>query len=286
MRVTRVLMAAVLMIPLLFLGVTPAAAALVRVCDQEVDKATGQVVDVNCRWVDDGTGGGEGEGGGGGGGNPTYKGPPMMWIRFGVYSAGIGAVGEACRLWPVDEPVPLDHYRTTATECGIEGAPPPSRADVERMVHSLSASLRVPDPVISLGPEPSVNEWNMSVVGLPIWLWTETPRTASSTNSGSGMTININATLDKLTFDMGDGKQVTCSRWTPYTQANAGDPSPTCGHVYGKPSLPKGEYTITATATWTAQWSAMGYSGTLPLRSSATRSIPVGELQAVVVRSR
>ncbi len=210
---------------------------------------------------------------------------PMMWIRFGVYSAGDGFVSETCRLWPVDQPLPANHARATGEECGVESARP-SREDVERMVHSLAASLKVPTPTVQMGPEPSVNVWNMSVVGLPIWLWTDAPRDATSSNTGGGMRIDITAHLDRLTFDMGDGQQVACTRWTPYTPAHAGEPSPTCGHVYAKPSSPRGEYTITATASWTAQWSAMGHSGTLPLRSTASRSVPVGELQAVVVRDR
>lgn len=245
-----------------------------------IDPVTGDEMVVEC-----GSGGGGVGGGGGGGGKSQYKGPAMMWIRQVNYGPFQESQGEY-RLWRMDQPLPIEHVRVSAADCGIEGSPKPSRESVEQMVHSLSASLKVPAPTIQLGPEPSVNEWNMSVVGLPIWLWTDTPRSASSTNSGSGMTININATLDKLSFDMGDGKTVTCNTWTPYTSAHAGDPSPTCGHTYSRPSLPKGEYTINATATWTAQWSAMGYTGTLPLRSTATRQLPVGELQAVVVRNR
>lgn len=260
------------------LVLAPGAHGAALVCDTRVDPNTGAEMRTNCRLVEDGASGG------GGGGSSASK-PAMMWVRLAIMSGGAEGFVSQCRLWPVDQVLPTDFERASADVCGIEGARP-TRADVERMVHSLSASLRVPDPTINLGPEPSANEWNMSVVGLPIWLWTDTPRTASSSNNGGGMTIMINADLDKLVFTMGDGTQVTCSTWTPYTPANAGDPSPTCGHVYSKPSLPKGDYTITATAYWTAQWSAMGYSGTLPLLSSATRTLPVGELQAVVIRSR
>lgn len=278
----RRLCAALILMTMVLAGSASDARAAGRVvCDKYYDKVSRSWVEFNCRWVEDR----KSDDGDGGNGPSVPRGTPMMWIRFGVYSAGDGYVGENCRLWPMGEALPPNHNRVTAEDCGIEGSEP-SRADVERMVHNLSASLKVPAPTIQLGPEPSVNEWNMSVVGLPIWLWTDTPRSASSTNSGSGMTININATLDKLSFDMGDGKTVTCNTWTPYTSALAGDPSPTCGHTYSRPSLPKGEYTINATATWTAQWSAMGYTGTLPLRSTATRQLPVGELQAVVVRNR
>lgn len=62
-----------------------------------------------------------------------------------------------------------------------------------------------------------------------------------------------------------------------------GDESPNCGHVYEVPSLPDGDYTITATAHWNVEWSALGFSGTLTGQSVATRDVPVGELQAVLI---
>lgn len=216
---------------------------------------------------------------------PARASEPMVWIRFALFSTGTGSVGETCRLWPASDPLPLNHARVSAEDCGFESAVP-SRADVERLVRGLAATLEVPEPTIRLGPEPSVNEWDMAVVGLPVWLWTEVPRSVSSTNTGSGMTISLTASLDRLVFDLGDGSQVACGQWTAYVPANAGEVSPTCGYVYQKPSPPQADYTLMATAEWTAQWSAMGYSGTLPLRSSATRSVAVGELQAVVVRGR
>lgn len=252
---------------------------------QRANRETGTVVTIACTQHRSDEGDGGSTGGADSANVPKASGPAMIWIRWGLDTAEFGYVHGACRLWPAAEALPSDHVRVGAADCG-EGGPAVSQEDVERMVQNLSASLIVPDPAIRLGSEPSVNEWNMSVVGLPIWLWTDAPRSTSSTNSEGGMTIQIDATLDRIVFDMGDGQRVACSRWTPYVQAFAGDPSPSCGHVYQRPSLPAGEYTITATAEWTAQWSAMGFSGSLPLRSSATRSLPVGELQAVVVRNR
>lgn len=252
----------------------PAFGATRWVCDERYDPSSMQTVKVNCRW--------EGEPSG-----QEYqsgpKPPPMMWIRMGVYSAGEGFAAPACQLVPLDDPIPADHYRATGAECGVEGSPKPSRADVEALVRSLQAELEVPSPTISLGPDPSANEWKMAVVGHPLWLWTTTPRDAASTHDGDGMTISIQARLTSLTFDMGDGTTVTCRSWQPYTSAvRPGAPSPVCGHTYQKASLPRGRYTVRARASWEAQWSAMGYTGTLPLVSTAVREVPVGELQAVV----
>lgn len=97
------------------------------------------------------------------------------------------------------------------------------------------------------------------------------------------MTIAIDATLTKVTFDMGDGRTQTCTDWTKYDPATVapGSASPTCGHLYERPSLPAGSYPVRATAHWAATWSAEGYSDTIELTSTATRQVPVGELQSI-----
>ena len=67
-----------------------------------------------------------------------------------------------------------------------------------------------------------------------------------------------------------------------YSEAvKAGSPSPNCGHVYTKPSLPKGPYTVTATPTWRIRWSAGGFSGTLTTSYSDSSTIRIGELRAL-----
>lgn len=196
--------------------------------------------------------------------------------------------------WALGSP-PLTLDDTAATTLCVkppataEAAGPtavPTREHVEAQMRTLLAHLRAPEPTVHVGPDPSVNEWDMTVVGIPLWLWTDAPRTVSTAASGSGIAISIEATIDSITYDMGDGNQVRCTNWTPRPPViNPVDaPSPNCGHTYSWPSLPRGEYTITATAHWTAQWSALGYSGSVPLASTATRDLPVGELQAVVVR--
>ena len=177
-----------------------------------------------------------------------------------------------------------------APEEGTSAAPTasaaaPTRAEVETLVRSLVARLEVPVPTPSVGPDPSVNEWNMAVVGYPLWLWTDTPASMDSSVSGYGITITMNARRVSTTFDMGDGNKVTCARMTAYPRSvKPATPSPTCGYVYSWPSLPKGNYTVTATSRWEVDWSAVGFSGTLPLSASASRELPVGELHAVVVR--
>ena len=179
-----------------------------------------------------------------------------------------------CRWQP---PTPTDSTPSPNT-------PPaaPTRDQIEAVVRSLASRLDLPEPTPLVGPDPSVNEWNRSFVGLPIWLWTAGEPTLHSTVTGYGITITMNAQRGTTTFTMGDGNKVTCTRMTPYTKATKpGAASPTCGHTYTWPSLPDGNYTITATSHWTITWTALGYNGTIPLTRTAQRDLPVGELHSL-----
>lgn len=169
-------------------------------------------------------------------------------------------------------------------ETGVPLAAAPSRESVAAIARQAALSMTLPDPDIKVGPEPERNEWDMAVVGYPLWLWTTTPSTMSSSLSESGITLTLDASRRGVVYDMGDGKQVECTTSTPWTPAvKPAAPSPDCGYTYAWPSLPKGSYTVTALSVWDVQWSALGYSGTVEVRTSASRQLPVGELQAVVL---
>ena len=125
----------------------------------------------------------------------------------------------------------------------------------------------------------------MAAVGYPLWLWVDgTTDTAPVTDSDGPLSVSLDARVTSITFDMGDGHTVSCAgrgtRWT--TSVAAGKASPTCGYTYTKPSLPKGNYTVTATTHWAVDWNINGTTGTLPYAQSATTSVPVGELQVLV----
>ena len=180
-----------------------------------------------------------------------------------------------CRIIPEQEP----------GEADAPAAAAPSRERVESVVRSLVSSMELPLPTPLVGPDPSVNEWHMAVVGYPLWLWTDNPESMSSTVTGNGITITMRARRGATTFDMGDGKKVSCSKMTPYpARVKPATPSPTCGYAYGWPSLPQGNYTVTASSRWVVDWSALGFEGSIPVTVSAQRALPVGELHALVVR--
>jgi len=141
----------------------------------------------------------------------------------------------------------------------------------------------------ALGGEP---RWD---VGMPLWLWVgnSTDRTVMGpqTVSGSagGVTITLNATISHIEYSMGDGKAKTCSGpGTPYEKRFWNKPSRTCGYVYSKMSPREGKepYTLTATAHWDVAWSGEGESGVLPMETTSTRTLRVGEIQTLNVENK
>jgi len=159
-----------------------------------------------------------------------------------------------------------------------------TQVDPEDVARELVVQLQLPDPTPRFGPDPSANEWKMAAVGYPLWLWTDGPRQVSTTASRYGISFTLTANWRSTTFNMGDGNRVTCTDTKKYTTSvKAGAKSPKCGYTYAKSSLPKGKYRVTATTNWRITWSALGQSGTLPGTHSASRDLPVGELNALVV---
>ncbi len=180
-----------------------------------------------------------------------------------------------------------DGYPTVHSPYDCPGyVPPPEldRATAQQLSRHLIVRLQLPKPTPQFGPDPADNEWNMMAVGYPIWLWTEGPRTVTSTESAYGYTFTLRAHYRSTSFDMGDGKTKSCTNTTVYRgSTKPGSPSPTCGYTYLKAAR-DGTYTVTATTHWDVDWSVAGFSGTLPGTHSASRELPVGELQAIVVR--
>lgn len=161
-----------------------------------------------------------------------------------------------------------------------------SFSSVEALVTRVLVDLRVPRPGVRIGPAPSANEWDMAVVGYPLWLWTEEPATRSATVRAYGYDFVLAAERGSVRFDMGDSSEpFVCESMTPYPGDEAvGVESPDCGHRFVRPSLPEGRFTVTVTAEWVVRWSAAGFSGTLPMPMTSVVSVPVGELQSIRVR--
>lgn len=162
-------------------------------------------------------------------------------------------------------------------------APPSPPANPSVLAAEAVASLHIPNPHISIGPDPSINKWNMAFIGYPLWLWTEGPGRFTTTASVRGHSVVLTANRSSVQFGMGDGTVVTCSSTTPWNRSvTAQMHSPTCGHVYEEPSSPAA-YRIRAVETWQVTWTALGQSGTMLVTVGSSRSVRVGELTAVIV---
>jgi hypothetical protein len=102
----------------------------------------------------------------------------------------------------------------------------------------------------------------------------------------ANLSVSLDARITKMVFRMGDGATVRCrgtgTKWS--WRVGPAKRSPSCGHTYTKPSLPKGDYTVTAIAYWAVRWSINGSSGMITMPMSSSTQLPVGELQVLVTR--
>ena len=149
------------------------------------------------------------------------------------------------------------------------------------------AQLRLPINTPGIGPDPNKNEWKMAAIGYPLWLWADGPTHVGPVGQNvGGLTVSLEASLSKTVFRMGDGHSVTCrGGGKPYASwVQPGAKSPNCGYVYEKPSLPSKNYKVTAIAYWDVTWSINGVSGVIQVPRVGSTDLPVGELQAIVVR--
>ena len=103
-------------------------------------------------------------------------------------------------------------------------------------------------------------------------------------DSVAGLSVSLEASVTSLTFRMGDGNTVNCQgdgdQWTEAVEP--GTKAPSCGHTYAEPSLPDGNYKVSAVTNWAVTWTANGQSGVINVPAVQTTELPVGELQVLV----
>ena len=171
--------------------------------------------------------------------------------------------------------------------------PAPAKVDPQVIIQEAVATLELELPVVDpkVGPDPSLNRWNIAPVNLPIWLWLDEPDVMTKSVNQQGIEIDMVARRTRVVFDMGNGDKVKCtrmSRWRkPLSDAELNRPSPNCGYRYRKLPKQKGAgFMMNVTVEWTVTWSALGQTGTVPLTTTGSRHMPVGELQSVIVPNR
>lgn len=229
-----------------------------------------------------GSGGGGGGRGGGGSSGPSY--PQSVLTDPGLLNGAMTAdqvVQAQCTMLAVTgNTAPMCQPAAQGPQRAPAAPPPP---DPREVAHRAVLQLEIPAPTTQIGPEPNVNEWKMAVVGYPLWLWTTGPDRIDRTVTEQGITLNLSARRVTTKFDLGDGTVKFCGVTTPYHQGvQPAAESPSCGHRYQKPSLPKGKYAVSASTRWEISWSALGQSGVLPFeRQGPVTQLPVGELVSV-----
>lgn len=166
---------------------------------------------------------------------------------------------------------------------GGGGGAAPAPPTTEEINLHLSETVKLPAGTPVLGPDPSINEWNMAVVGYPYWLWTEDPEAFDHGISLAGITVDSHAEVTQVVFDVGDPEvaPIRCTITTPWRKGvPAGTPSPNCGFRYLNP----GHHELTATTTWLITWSSnAGQSGSFEIEVTASQTIRVGELESVII---
>ena len=170
---------------------------------------------------------------------------------------------------------------------GGPAAPVVPTVTPEQAAYMAVAQLQLPANAPGIGPDPAKNEWHMAVVGYPLWLWADgNTHVGPVAEAVANLSVSLDARISKTVFTMGDGQEVTCAGGgKPYASwVQPGAESPSCGYSYTKPSLPDGKYTVTATTTWAVTWTVNGATGVIDVPRQASVQLPVGELQAVIVR--
>ncbi|MFE4540245.1 ATP/GTP-binding protein [Streptomyces scopuliridis] len=206
--------------------------------------------------------------------------PPAGSLDWEGHEAGDGAVYEKKCTFDGN-----DQFTVTTM---VWAADPPAAVAVDPAVLAQQAvdKMLLRGPEIGITPKPG----GKGVVGMPVYMWTETgaetygPNVASA--SAGGVTVTATAKVSRIVWTMGDGKTVTCTTaGTPYKAEYGKKPSPDCGHRYTAPSStsPSGKWHVTATSTWAIDWqvAGAGANGQLTEVRGSAVDITVAEVQVL-----
>lgn len=251
---------------------------------------------------DPGGGGGNGNGGGAGGGGGCHdkgKKVPCSIPSLGSFNGSDGCYYLASPPPPpgsAQQPPPGEQGNWYTITCGINngagdariqwvpGAPIQVPPDPEQLARRALAKITLKGANIGMAPGPG----KAGLVNLPVWMWTAvTPNTwgpIGASDTEAGLTVVITARAESITWDMGDGRTVTCtSPGTPFRAGSGGKQSPTCGHTYQMSSrnMAGGRYKVTATTDWRVDWSGGGVTGVIDQTRTSATTVQIDELQVV-----
>ncbi len=158
---------------------------------------------------------------------------------------------------------------------GRAGPPPPSPRDAAFQAWYWETTL--PDPSLATSPPDG------AITGLDLYLSIGGPQHLTFDVPALGYLVHLEVT-SVYDIDWGDPQPdgTATGRAVTTNHPTRGGPHPTgdLRHQY----IHRGTATIEVTQKWTAHWSANGESGTIAdrLATTATRTIPVQEIQAVI----
>ncbi|MFK4241642.1 hypothetical protein ACI2KV_02085 [Micromonospora chokoriensis] len=162
------------------------------------------------------------------------------------------------------------------------GAPP----NPEELARRALASIKLLPAPLKVAPRKNIGP---GLVGLPVWMWADSGPNyfgpIHADESDRGLTVYIEAKVDRIVWDMGNGEKVTCAGpGTEYTSTGqrAGSTSPDCG--YDKGYQKADTYRVTATTHWTVSWwtNTDATRRVIPqTRNSGVVQIQINELQVV-----
>jgi hypothetical protein len=155
----------------------------------------------------------------------------------------------------------------------------------EAIARSLADELPLPHPMPATSPGIDAPQ----LVGIPTWLWTETPwQPVSLSAQLAGLDITVTATPTSIHWDLGedDTATITCpGPGTPWNPHASDDQTSDCTHTYTYvPDPPATAYPASATLTWDVTYTATGQPGG-DLGTNATTTtfeLTVTQRQAVV----
>lgn len=234
----------------------------------------------------------------------------QVWQRKDAVQAGIDysqeirkyadKLGEKGRWWNISYNAndPAGQACASQREAAIwvpEGTTPAGGITLEQLMQVARAALTVPEPKIKLSPDVK------SYVNLPTWVWLEgaeaEPRSVTATLPGV-MSATVTATPARITIDPGtDDKdraivyQEGCgTTGKPYEKgADKGDADPPCGvrYLHSSADQPNKAYNLTVTSVWNVVGNGNQGGQVVPfqydpIQVSATREVPVGEVQSIV----
>lgn len=163
--------------------------------------------------------------------------------------------------------------------CLFESINPPNLA--QYAVDGFVETLAPPEPQFS-------PPGGRTYVNFDTWMWVDNIPDGGVINppamSVPGMTVTTTATLDSVTWDMGDGGgPVNCPLTTTEADAEA-----ECTYSYPRSSAnqPDNAYHGSASLTWLAEWEVeeFGVSGEVEAPRTSEFTLEVAEVQSIVTR--